>query len=257
MINEKDVINSIDRALDILLLLQQEGREMGITQISSALGIYKSTVYRTLATLEKRGFVHQNPDNGKYWLGLKIYSLGMLVKEKLTIKNLAYPYAKALSDKFREVVHISVLDNSAEIYPKHIIIDKIETQQVLSVTPPVGSSAPCHSSSVGKCLLAFSPPGYLERFIGKELPKYTEKTIVGWPQLLAELADIREKGYAIDDEELELGLTCVGAPILGRNGEVIAALSLSGPTSRVKSDRFGEIVTEVRRTTSDISNLLR
>jgi len=256
MTKDNDIINSVDRALDILLLLQQEGKEMGVTQISNSLGVYKSTVYRTLNTLENKGFVQQNPESGKYWLGMKLYSLGMLIREKSHLTGVAYPYAKALSDKYKEVVHISVLDTSAENYPKHIIIDKVESRQVLSVTPPIGSSAPCHCSAVGKCLLAFAPQQYIDKFIGNPLPCYTGKTVTDWDVLLAELAEIRKRGYAWDDEELELGLTCIGGPIFGRGGEAIAALSLSGPTSRLKSERFQETVDEVIKTTKTISSLL-
>lgn len=250
---ESDSINSIDRALDILLLMQQEGKEMGVTQISAALGAYKSTVHRTLATLEQKGFVQQNPDNGKYWLGIRLYSLGMLIRERLPLRNMAYSYAKALSERFDEVVHISVLDKNALSYPKHIIIDKIQgRQQVLSLTPPVGSSAPCHSAAVGKCLLAFSPRSFLDKFRGNPLPAFTEKTIVDWDELLRELEAIKRRGYAVDDEELEAGLTCVAGPILDRHTGIVAALSLSGPTTRVRA-RFEEIVEEVIRTTRGIS----
>lgn len=256
MAGDNELINSIDRALDIMLLLQQEGREMGVTQISAALGIYKSTVHRTLATLEGKGFVQQNPDNGKYWLGIRLYSLGMLIRERLPLKNIAYPYAKELSEKFDEVVHLSILDKSALTYPKHIIIDKIQgRQQVLSLTPPVGSSAPCHSAAVGKCLIAFSPRSYLERFVGNPLPAFTDKTVCDWDKLLAELETIKRRGYAVDDEELELGLTCVAGPILDRHAGIMAALSLSGPTSRVRA-RFAEIVEEVIKTTRAISSNL-
>ncbi|SDF33040.1 IclR family transcriptional regulator [Sporolituus thermophilus] len=257
MAKDKEIIHAIDRALDILLLLQQEGKEMGVTQISETLGMYKSTVYRTLATLENKGFVQQNPETGRYWLGFRLYSLGMLVREKVPLPKIAYPHAKALSERFNEVVHISVLDKTADLYPKHIIVEKIQSQQVLSLTPPVGSSSPSHCSAVGKCLLAFSPAEYTNRFIGRELPRFTPKTITDWDRLLAELAAIRERGYALDDEELELGLTCVAAPILGRDGEIIAALSLSGPTSRIRSDRFTEIVEQVKQTTATISSLMK
>lgn len=253
MAGDNELINSIDRALDILLLLQQEGREMGVTQISAALGIYKSTVHRTLVTLEAKGFVQQNADNGKYWLGIRLYSLGMLIRERLPLKNIAYPYAKELSEKFDEVAHLSILDKSALTCPKHIIIDKIQgRQQVLSLTPPIGSSAFCHSAAVGKCLIAFSPRSFLERFIGNPLPAFTEKTICDWDKLLAELETIKRRGYAVDDEELELGLTCVAGPILDRHAGIVAALSLSGPTTRVQA-RFAEIVEEVMRTARAIS----
>lgn len=249
-------INAIERALDILMLLQQEGREMGVTQISAALGVYKSTVHRTLTTLEARGFVQQNPDSGRYWLGIRLYSLGMLIRERLPLRNIAYPHAKALSERFDEVVHISILDKNAAAYPRHIIIDKIQgRQQALSYTPPVGSIAPCHSAAVGKCLLAFSPRSFLERFADSPLPVFTEKTIGDWEELRRELDNIKRRGYAVDDEELELGLTCVAGPILDRHAGIVAALSLSGPTSRMEA-RFAEIVDEVRRTAAVISDSL-
>lgn len=229
---------------------------MGVTQIGEALGMYKSTVYRTLATLEQKEFVQQNQDNGKYWLGIKLYALGMLVRDKMSLQKISYPHAKALSERFKEVVHISVLDKSAEQYPRHIMIDKIESSQVLSPTPPIGSSSPCHCAAVGKCLLAYCSDGYIQRFIGHELPKFTKNTITDWDELLIELANIRSRGYSLDAEELEIGLTCVAAPIINRNGELIAALSLSGPTSRVQSDRFEEIVEHVQLTTKMLSTLI-
>ncbi len=253
MLSQDGLINSVDRALDVLLLLQREGREMGVTQISTALGMYKSTVHRTLTTLENKGFVQQNPDSGKYWLGIRLYSLGMLIRDRLPLRNIAYPHAKALSEKFDEVVHLSILDKNARSFPQHIIIDKIQgRQQVLSLTPPVGSNAPCHSSAVGKCLMAFSPREDIEKFVGNPLPVFTDKTFGDWGDLVRELDSIKRRGYAIDDEELEIGLTCVAGPILSRDAEIVAALSLSGPTSRIRA-RFDDIVEEVRRTAGMIS----
>lgn len=228
---------------------------MGVTQIGAALTMHKSTVHRTLTTLENKGFVQQNPDNGKWWLGIKLYSLGMLIRERLPLRNIAFPYLKALAEKYNEVVHLSVCDQSTIAFPQHIILDKIQGQQVLSLTPPIGSSAPCHSAAVGKCLLAFSAPSYLAKFVGTPLIGFTEKTITDWAVLLQELEKIRRQGYAVDDEELELGLTCVAAPILGRGREAVAAVSLSGPTSRVTA-RFEEIVEEVIRTSKLISACL-
>ena len=257
MSSDKETIQSIDRALDILLLLQQEDKEMGVTQISSALGMYKSTVCRTLATLENKGFVQQNPETGKYWMGLKLYSLGMQMRRRMPLQNIAAPLARALSEKFNEVVHIAVLDLQAQDHPKQIIIDKFESQQVLSFTPGIGSISSCHGSAVGKCLLAYSEAEYLAKFQGCPLPAFTDKTLVDWPALLRELKSIKTKGYALDNEELELGLTCIAAPIIGRDHHVIAALSLSGPTSRLQGGRCREIIQEVQKTAAAISALLQ
>jgi DNA-binding IclR family transcriptional regulator len=254
--SEKNTIESIDRALDILMLLLQEEKEMGVTQISTALGIYKSTICRTLTTMEKKGFVQQNPENSKYWLGLKLYSLGMLIREKMPLKNMAYPYAKELADRFKEGVHIIVLDKSAEFYPKQIIIDKIQSQQVLSLAPPIGSLSASHCSASGKCLLAFSPQEYIDKFTGNPLPIFTEKTIGDWGSLLKELEIVRAQGYALDNGELEMGLTCIAAPIFSRNQEAIAAISLSGPTSRINSTQLPDIINAVKKTAQRISALM-
>lgn len=250
---DNDTLSTLHRAVDILLLLQQEGREMGVTEIARALAVNKTTIYRTLATLESRDFLQQNEESGKYWLGMKLYSLGMMIGEKMMLKNVASPYAKALSLKLKEVSHLAILDRTATEYPKLIIIDKVESQQLLTLTPPTGASTPCHCSGVGKCLLAFAPEDYLERFTDTVLTRFTKKTITDWDQLKAELANIRKAGIAVDDEELEEGLSCVAAPILNKDGRMIAAISISGPTGRLKTERFAAIVAEVKNTAKAIS----
>ncbi|WP_432402942.1 IclR family transcriptional regulator [Wukongibacter sp. M2B1] len=253
-----EIINSIDRALDILMLLYYEQKELGVTEIAKSLGLHKSTVHRTLSTLENKGFVQQNLENGKYWLGMKIYALGMLVGEKMPLKHIIRPYAKELFERFHEVVNVSVLDKTSQNYPRTILILKEESpDQILRVNPIVGSSSGSHYSAVGKCLLAFSPEKVLDKFKTKELPIYTKNTISNWDDLLKELEDVRIKGYAIDNEELEIGLTCVAAPILDKENNVIAAISISGPTSRIRSDKFEAIVSEVKTIAWKISNLLK
>jgi len=254
----EEKISSIDRALDILILLHTEDRELGVTEIGLALGLYKSTVYRTLATLEKRGFVQQNTENGKYWLGIKLYALGMSVGEKMHLRHVIQPYAKRLSEKFNEVVNVSVLDITSDKCPRSVLILKEEVaSQVLKMTPGIGSSNKCYNSATGKVLLTFSPKEVLDRCKEEEILPYTEKTVKNWDQLFMEMRDIKIKGYAIDNEEQEFGLTCVAAPILDRNKKVVAAISLSGPTSRINSRDFEEIVSEVVKTAAEVSDLLR
>jgi len=246
-------IGSIDRALDILILLYNENRELGVTEIGSSLGLYKSTVYRTLATLEKRGFVHQNPENGKYWLGMKIYSIGMAVGEKMPLKQLVQPFAKRLSQKFNEVVNVSVLDTTSGKYPRSVLIHKEEsTNQVLRINPGVGSTSACYCSAVGKSLLAYSSKEVLDKAKEEEFSVYTPNTVKNWEELMRELEDIRTKGYSID-----IGLTCIAAPILDRNNKAVAALSVSGPTVRMKSLDSEEIIREVKKTVQEISSLLK
>lgn len=253
----KDIISSIDRALDILMYLYYKQEEMGITDIGKDLGLHKSTVYRTLVTLEKKGFIQQNTENGKYWLGVKLYTLGSLVGENLSLKNLARPYTRELSKQFNEVVNVSILDNSWNDIPKTILVLKEEIpNQILKVNPPEGAISESHYSAVGKCILAFSEEGIVEKFKEYNFPTFTHNTIDTYDDLLESLKDIRKIGYAMDNEELEMGLTCIAVPILNRKGNAIAAISISGPKSRINSHDFKVLLGTLKNTADKIGYIL-
>ncbi|MCH4886429.1 IclR family transcriptional regulator [Acidaminobacter sp. JC074] len=252
-----DVIGAVDRALDILIYLYQEGNEKGISEMSRDLGMHKSTIHRNLTTLEKKGFVYQNLENGKYWLGMKLFAIGKRVEDKLSFTKVVAPFTKELFQEFKEVVNVSILDTKGPNGPKSIIIHKEENEsQVLTVNPKVGSSSDCHCSSVGKCLLAFGDNIPFDEYKEIELPKYTENTISTWDDLLDCLEDVKVNGYAIDEGELEIGLTCIGAPILDRNGVAVAAISLSGPTHRMHDGDFKYKIRKVKDIARMISNQL-
>jgi len=258
MVDTKDIINSVDRALDILIYLHEKKKEMTVSEIARDMNVYKSTVFRTLKTLENKGFVKQNPENEKYWLGTKIYAMGLVMQENFSLVEVARPYIKELSNEFREVVNMSILDQTNSIFPKSIIVHKeITENQVLSVNPNVGSSTDCHCSSVGKCLLAFSSEDVLQTFQNAPLKKYTPYTITDWITLNTELDDIRVNGYALDEDEQEVGLSCIGAPIFDRNNHVVAAISISGPTHRVKDRNFLHKIQRVKETAAMISKELK
>ena len=246
-----DIIQSVDRALEFLIYLYNEGKETSVTQIANDLGVYNSTVFRTLATMEARGFVKKNPETEKYWLGNRLFTLGKSVENRMGLREIVKPYVSVLYDLYREVINVSVLErNQNDIYKSVIIYKADNPNQVLKANPSVGSSSECHCSSVGKCLLAFGQDVDLSVYESHPLTVYTEYTISSLEQLKEELDDVREKGYAIDREELELGLTCIGAPILDHSGHAIAAISLSGPKSRMLAGDFCErvrAVTEVAR----------
>ena len=151
-----DTIQALDRALELLIYLNKQGREVGITQIASDMGVYKSTVFRTLSTLEARGFVSRNPETEKYWLGSQLFVLGKSVENKMGIQEVIRPYARRLHQKYHEVVNVSILEhNPGDVYHSVIILKEMSDQQLLTVNPPVGSLSECHCSAVGKCLLAF------------------------------------------------------------------------------------------------------
>lgn len=247
-------ILSVERAMNILLFLYNAGQEVGISEIGRELDLHKSTIHRTLTTLESKGFIYQNKENGKYWLGLKIYAMGLLIEEKLSLKDIIKPYAKKVFDEFHEVVNVSILDKVVkEGYKTVVILKESENKKVLSVNPNVGSSLEAHASSVGKCLLAFSDDVDIERFSNIEFKKYTKNTISDYNELIKELNNIRKKGYAIDNEEREVGLFCIGAPILNKNGNAIAAISISGPTVRMKNEDIDKKIAKLIEVANEIS----
>jgi DNA-binding IclR family transcriptional regulator len=249
-----DAIQSVDRALDILIYLNAAGGETSITKIAKDMGIYKSTVHRTLVTLEAKGFVHKNPQTEKYWLGSRLFVLGKSVENQMGLQRLVSPFARKLHEAYNEVVNVSVLDRSPDqVYRSLIILKEASSNQVLTVNPPVGSSSECHCSSVGKCLLAFSANIDLSIYERHKLTVYTKNTLSTLEDLRAELRQVKADGYALDREELEIGLTCIGAPILDRFGKVIAAISLSGPTSRMLAGDIDERIAAVKKIALEIS----
>lgn len=252
-----DIIQSVDRALEILLYLHEEGKETSITKIANDMGIYKSTVHRTLVTLEARGFVSRNPETERYWLGSRLFALGKSVENKIGLQQILSPFAKRLSQKYNEVVNISFIErNPGKPYRSILALKEVSDNQLLVVNPPVGSSIDCHCSSVGKCLLAFSENIDLSLYKDVNLKTYTSKTISSYEELVAEIEKTRKDGYAMDCDEQEIGLTCIGAPIFQRNGYALAAISLSGPTSRMISKDLNERIEAVRKTAMEITTNL-
>lgn len=248
-----ETILSVERALDLLLLMYRNGHGMGVSEIGRELDLHKSTVHRILATLEKKGFVYKDEKDEKYWFGLKIYAMGLLIGEKLSLAEIIRPFAKKLFEDFGEVVNASILDRDPEGgYRSIIILKESENDKVLSVNPNVGSSTEPYSSSLGKCLLAYNSEIDWDELSGMEFRKHTPSTIDNYEDLVKELIETREKGYAIDNEEQELGLYCIGAPILDRTGEAVAAISISGPTARMKNDKIQEKINRLL----EIANLI-
>jgi len=250
-------INSVDRALDVIVLLYEEGQELGVSEIADRLDTHKSTIHRTLITLEGKGFVKQNPTTEKYWLGMKLYAIGMEVGNKMSLRDVIKPYCDALHKEFGEVVNASILDLSNVENPQGIIIYKsYDKNQLLIVNPPEGAGSPVYGSSVGKCLLAFNDID-LNQFKHIPLEKHTDNTIDNWDDLVNNLQEIRINGYAVDDEELEVGLTCIGAPVLDKNNKAIAAISLSGPTQRMKSGDFDARIKRVMEVAEEIGKAFK
>ena len=225
---EDRLIKSIQKATRILAAFSSEEPELGVVDLSKKLGLYKSTVFRFLKTLQKEDLVRRNPETGKYRLGMKLFFLGSIAVNQLDIARSAKPYLKQLLELFSETVNLVIYDNG-----NVICIDRLESPKQVA-TRPRGLIAPPHCSGVGKAILAFLPPKEADQIIKeKGLHPYTKKTITD-PSLFKEhLKEIMRKGYAVDHEEHEDGLLCVAVPLMDYQARIAGAISISMPIERL------------------------
>lgn len=232
------VVQSVDRALDILELLSYHVEGLSIKEISEALDYHKSTVHRLLGTLIQKGYVSQNQKTAHYHVTLKLFQLGSRKVEKLDLIQLSKPYLNKLARISGEVVHLVLRDQQDIIY-----VDKVEGDQIIRMHSHIGQRRPMYCTAVGKAILSTLPVEEVEKvFVNSTIEALTEKTITTIDQLLQERELIIRKGYALDQEENEIGVTCVAVAIVGMDGMSQGAISISGPTQRMvdKTQEYGE-----------------
>jgi DNA-binding IclR family transcriptional regulator len=230
----KNVVQSLERAGLILEVLSQYSQGLSLRDLSQKVNLTKGTTHRLLSSLAYLDFIRQNPMNKHYLLSFKLVELGNRLLNQIDYRIEARPFLVELAERTRETAHMVILDQFEVLY-----IDKVEAignTTGLRMASMLGSRIPAHCSAVGKALLAFLPEEKLEELAGTNgLPKKTENTITKLEKLKEHLKLVRKRGYALDNEENEIGIRCIGAPIHDQRGEVIAAISISVPTSRMKS----------------------
>ena len=221
-------LSSVANAIRLTKAFSENEYEMGISALAPRLGLAKSTVHRLATTLVEYDILEQNRETGKYRLGLALFELGTLVRRKMDTASESRAQMYSLAEMTGETVQLAVLDHQSVLY-----IRILESRQAVRMSTIVGSRAPAHCTSVGKILLAHQPSEVLQQIIDNGLKRYTPATVTDPAQLTEELAVARAKGYAIDDEEIEVGLRCVAAPIRNHSGRVIAAISVAAPVQRM------------------------
>lgn len=244
---EGNKIQAVNHAIDIIEFLYQAGREVSISEISNGTGMFGSTIHRQLATLKDRGFVYQNQENAKYWLGLRFYAIGNLVKNNMPIINILSTHADAVAKKYGQTVFIAVPDYSSDLYAHQGIVYRKSYSSVLMRNEArEGMVLPSHNSATGKCMMAYYPESLLQQYSVNPLVKMTEKTITDWEVLKAEFATIRARGYALDSEEEEDGRTCIAVPVLDSYHNIIASISLSGQTRSIFENPVNAMVRDLK-----------
>ena len=242
-------IQSVERAFSILELFQKTGcAEHSLKEISQALDLNKSTAFGLINTLTELGYLQQNLENQKYTLGLKLLSFTNTVKVQNIIIRAVHPYLEEINHKFGETVHCAVSHNDGVIY-----VDKVESVGSIHISTQIGTLNDLHCTGVGKCILAYMPREDQERILSGSLKTMTVHTITNSEQLRREIAAIRQQGYATDNEEIALGLSCLAVPVFSGPDTVACAISVSGMTSRIEDARENGLLEELKRVAAEIS----
>lgn len=237
------LVPAVDRALRILELLRVEGREMGVVEIAQASGWHKSTVQKLLVTLNHHGVVARDPLTKRYSLGMALAELGRVALNKFDMRHLARPVLHELMERSGETAVLGVLEGD-----RLIMIDKQEPHTQMRVSPFLGTPYPATTTSHGKALLAWLPEDRrtaLCRAAG--LPALTPRSITDPLLFERDLEATRERGYAEEFDEFQEGVSGVAAPVFRPGGQVVATLSIVGPTSRMTKDKMkqsGELCVE-------------
>jgi DNA-binding IclR family transcriptional regulator len=242
-------VQSVDRALSILEVLARVGTA-GVTEIAAELGVHKSTAFRLVATLEAHRLVEQAGDRGRYALGVGLLRLAGATTARLDLVQESRPVCRQLASDTGETVNLTVLAEHSALY-----LDQVAGSSALQSHNWVGQHIPLHATSNGKVLLCELEPEKLEESLGK-LARFTPMTITRKAQLREELEVVRRQGYSVAVDELEIGLTAVAAPIRNAHGDVVASISVSGPTFRLTADRMDDVIPLCVEAGAEISHRL-
>jgi DNA-binding IclR family transcriptional regulator len=229
-----------------------EGKAAGVTELSNQFDIKPSSMHRFLLVLTKLGYVQKNASTGKYFATLKIFQLGVSVRNKLSLISIARPYMEELGEMLNETVNIAVFAQN-----NVVVIDRVQSPVTLPTNIIVGQHLPAYCTAFGKVFLAAMSAKELGRYLkAVTLKPITAQTITQAQALREELKKISKNGYAIDNRELDENIRCLSSPVRDESGQVVAALSFSGPTSRVNMVRLKTFIKTMTDITEEISQKL-
>jgi len=242
-------VQSVNRAIAIIKKLGGLKEGISVTNLSNDLDLNISTVYRLLKTLREDGIVTQNEITLRYSLGVGFLEIALNYLSSMDLRKAAAQHMKMLQEKTGETVNLALIDGFEVVY-----IDRIESNQDLRHSISIGKRAAIHCTSLGKAIIAFMDRDVISKLLSKTpLQKNTTFTKDSVEAIMAELLEIQKTRVAVDDREHQEHIRCVGSPIFDIRGNVIAAVSVSGPISRVTYKKFEELKREIRKTAQSIS----
>jgi DNA-binding IclR family transcriptional regulator len=244
-------LSSVASAVALLKAFSENEVELGISALAKRLGVAKSTAHRLAATLVAEGLLEQDRDNGKYRLGIALFRLGALVRQRMDVSSEAKSFLYDLRETTAESVHLAILDGVEIMY-----VYNLESTQAIRMRSDIGVRKPAYCTAEGQAMLAFQPPAAVEAVIAAGLAPRTPQTITDPERLNEALADIRRRGCAIEDEESEIGMRAIAAPIRDDAGAVIAAVGVAGPVTRLSKRTISAFAPHVIETAAAISRRL-
>ena len=248
MDDDKIKVKSLKKALEILNCFEEK-QPLGVTELSERMGLYKSNVHNILSTFEATGYVEKDKDTGKYYLGMGVIRLARSVEDRFSFHAVARPLMQQLADRTNETVYITVPMGRCVYYLDAAYPGTSSTLFVGSIRYATGYM---HATSSGKAMLASMPEEALKEYLRHPLEKSTDMTITEPEQLAAEIEEVRRRGYATDNMEMDVGINCVGVAIRDRKGDVVGALSVSGPSPRFYEERLHQIADMLKATVREI-----
>lgn len=246
---------AISRAFQLLKMFDDEHPEWALADLVEASAFKKTTAFRMLSALEYEG-VLQRSESGDYQLGSELIVLGGRAMRSNRVRSVAQPHLKQLARQTTESTTLDVLWMDEDKLPKSMVIDEVLGQHLLGMAQYVGVRFPAHTTSTGKVLLAWQPPALLEEILPETLPRKTERTIVSAEILLTQLTQIRQRGFAMAMHELEMGVMATAAPIFDQHGDIQAAISVGGPSSRISPQKLEQYGRFAAQTANAISTQL-
>jgi IclR family KDG regulon transcriptional repressor len=230
-------VRAVERAMQILSSFDGEHEDRGVSEVAQVTGLHKATTHRIMMTLLNGGFLERAPDGGRFRLGIRVVELGLGALRGLDLRRAAFPYMQQLVERFDETCDLGIFDRGWVLD-----VEVVHSEHSLTIAARVGRRLPAHCTASGRVFLAFLPAEDVEPILNWPLEACTAKTITSPAKLREELEATRRRGYAFDDEEFEPGIRAVSAPIRNIDGNVVATLSMPGPTHRMPPQRIPEIV---------------
>lgn len=250
--NFKYLSQAIQRTIDVLLAFTNEHPEWTLSELSEAIDMPKSALFRSLVNLESRGLLEHDEQSGRYRLGMRLFELGMRAWRSADLQTIAHPYLEELARETGEMVTLAVLSDDEVLY-----VDKIDSSKTIRAVSNMGQRRPVYCTAVGKVLMADQPADEVLRVLReKGMSPRTPKTITDPEHFLEDLERTRKLGYSLDMEEFEEELSCVATPVIGANGRVVASIGVSGPATRFNDGNWRRLLVVTRATALEVSRKL-